>query len=72
MMLFTVKMEKDNFRHEQNLIISENKVVLIMGCGHTGVVNIMEEAESINLILHWRFSFVQSIHKENSVKRIVK
>lgn len=36
---------KDNFRHEQNLIISENKVVLIMGCGHTGVVNIMEEAE---------------------------
>ena len=36
---------KDNFRHEQNLIISENQVVLIMGCGHTGVVNIMEEAE---------------------------
>ena len=40
---------KDNFRHEQNLIISENKVVLIMGCGHTGVVNIMEEAEKYKL-----------------------
>ena len=37
---------KDNFRHEQNLIILENQVVLIMGCGHTGVVNIMEEAEA--------------------------
>lgn len=36
---------KDTFRHEQNLIISENQVVLIMGCGHAGVVNIMEKAE---------------------------
>lgn len=36
---------KDTFRHEQNLIISENQVALIMGCGHAGVVNIMEEAE---------------------------
>ena len=27
------------------MIISENKVVVIMGCGHSGVVNIMEEAE---------------------------
>lgn len=36
---------KDTFRHEQNLIISENQEVLIMGCGHAGVVNIMEVAE---------------------------
>lgn len=36
---------KDTFRHEQNLIISENKTVLIMGCGHAGVINIMEEAK---------------------------
>lgn len=36
---------KDTFVHEQNLIISENKVVVIMGCGHAGVVNIMEEAK---------------------------
>lgn len=35
---------KDTFSHEQNLIISENTVALIMGCGHTGVANIMERA----------------------------
>ena len=39
------KKGKDTFGHEQNLIISENKVVVIMGCGHAGVVNIMEEAK---------------------------
>lgn len=38
------KLGKDTFRHEQNLIIAENKTALIMGCGHCGVVNIMEEA----------------------------
>ncbi len=37
---------RDTFRHEQNLIISENKTVLIMGCGHSGVVNIMEAAKN--------------------------
>ena len=36
---------KDSFSHEQNLIISENQVAVIMGCGHTGVVNIMEKAK---------------------------
>lgn len=36
---------KDTFAHEQNLIISENQIALIMGCGHAGVVNIMEEAK---------------------------
>ena len=36
----------DDFVHEQNLIINENSTVLIMGCGHTGIVNIMEEAKS--------------------------
>ena len=36
---------KDTFRHEQNLIISEKQAVLIMGCGHAGVVNIMQKAE---------------------------
>lgn len=40
---------KDKFFHEQNLIITENQSVqsvLIMGCGHTGVVNIMNKAKS--------------------------
>ena len=35
---------KDQFSHEQNLLISENQVALIMGCGHAGIVNIMEKA----------------------------
>lgn len=36
--------EKDCFTHEQSLIITEEQSVLIMGCGHTGVVNILEKA----------------------------
>ena len=36
---------KDSFSHEQNLIISENQVAVIMGCGHSGVVNIMDKAK---------------------------
>lgn len=38
--------KKDAFSHEQNLIIAENKTALIMGCGHAGVVNIMEKAST--------------------------
>lgn len=33
---------QDTFKHEQSLIISENKKVLLMGCGHSGVINILE------------------------------
>lgn len=36
---------KDDFSHEQNLIITEDRPVLIMGCGHTGVVNILNRAK---------------------------
>lgn len=36
---------KDKFIHEQNLIICGDRNVLIMGCGHCGVVNILEAAE---------------------------
>lgn len=35
---------RDPFTHEQNLIISEKQTALIMGCGHAGVVNIMDKA----------------------------
>ena len=35
---------KDDFIHEQNLIINEHKKVLIMGCAHKGVINIMQKA----------------------------
>lgn len=42
------KYEKDIFKHEQNLIISEKKTVLIMGCGHNGIINITNEANKYN------------------------
>ena len=35
---------RDTFAHEQDLIIFGEKTVLIMGCGHCGVVNILERA----------------------------
>lgn len=39
---------KDLFLHEQNLIVADDKTVLLMGCGHAGVVNIMEKAEKFH------------------------
>ncbi len=38
----------DNFDHEQNLIIKSKEPILIMGCGHNGVVNILNRAESFS------------------------
>ena len=35
----------DTFAHEQNLMIFGRENVLLMGCGHCGVVNILERAE---------------------------
>jgi len=35
---------KDPFSHEQNLIIHGKQNVLVMGCGHKGIVNILEVA----------------------------
>jgi 7,8-dihydropterin-6-yl-methyl-4-(beta-D-ribofuranosyl)aminobenzene 5'-phosphate synthase len=40
---------KDDFMHEQNLLIREKKNVLVMGCGHAGVVNILERARDSKL-----------------------
>lgn len=40
--------ENDNFSHEQNLIIEENKnVILFAGCAHNGIVNILRKAEAV-------------------------
>lgn len=37
---------RDAFAHEQNLLITEGaSSVLVMGCGHAGVVNILEKAK---------------------------
>ncbi len=39
---------QDDFKHEQNLIIKENnKNILISGCSHCGVVNIIERGEEL-------------------------
>ena len=38
----------DNFSHEQNLMIFENSVALITGCGHSGIVNIMDKSNIYN------------------------
>jgi len=35
---------RDDFSHEQSLMIFGGKNVIILGCGHAGVVNIMEKA----------------------------
>lgn len=35
----------DRFAHEQNLLVFGQKNVLFMGCGHCGVVNILERAK---------------------------
>ncbi len=38
----------DNFAHEQNLIISENGItVLIAGCAHKGIINIIESFHAL-------------------------
>ena len=37
---------KDGFAHEQELMIFGERNVLVMGCGHCGVVNILEQANS--------------------------
>ncbi|MBP8641377.1 MAG: MBL fold metallo-hydrolase [Oscillospiraceae bacterium] len=38
---------RDDFSHEQNLIINENgKTLLIVGCAHKGIVNIIEHFRS--------------------------
>lgn len=39
----------DNFDHEQNLIIRGEEPILVMGCGHNGVVNIMNSVKEINI-----------------------
>lgn len=41
--------EKDDFKHEQNLIIREGRNrVLIVGCSHRGIVNILKQAQEIS------------------------
>ena len=42
------KYVRDDFKHEQNLLIKEEgKISLVSGCSHCGVLNILEKAEGI-------------------------
>ena len=42
------KKQIDNFKHEQNLLITEgDKTVLFAGCAHAGIVNIKAHAEQL-------------------------
>ena len=36
---------QDDFAHEQSVIITDNKTLLISGCSHRGIVNILETAK---------------------------
>ena len=39
--------QRDDFSHEQNLVIRENgRIVLLAGCAHSGIVNILEQLKS--------------------------
>lgn len=39
---------KDNFLHEQNMVIEENgKLLLLTGCAHNGIINIIEHFYSL-------------------------
>lgn len=39
---------KDHLRHEQTLVVREDRTAVIIGCGYSGIVNIMDKAASYN------------------------
>jgi 7,8-dihydropterin-6-yl-methyl-4-(beta-D-ribofuranosyl)aminobenzene 5'-phosphate synthase len=42
------ELQVDDFKHEQNLLINENdKNILVVGCAHKGILNIINRAEEI-------------------------
>lgn len=42
------KEERDDFRHEQNLLLTEgNTAALFTGCAHRGIINILRRAEEL-------------------------
>ena len=54
---------QEDFTHEQNLILSENgKTLLIAGCAHTGIVNIIDqfnaEKDCLPIMLSEDFIFI--------------
>lgn len=62
------RIEPDDFSHEQSLIILDNnKKILISGCSHTGIVNILKRGEEI---IDGTFDYViGGFHLYNPVSR---
>lgn len=59
---------QDDFKHEQNLIIKENNNnILISGCSHCGVVNIIEKGEKL---IKERFNIqIGGLHLYNPISK---
>lgn len=72
------KMIQDDFNHEQNLIIKvDNKRILISGCSHAGIINILKKAEdlclsNIDLVFGGMHLFNPPTHKYESDEYIDK
>ena len=70
------KKQIDNFKHEQNLLISsEHKAVLFAGCAHAGIVNIKARAEQLTseqpLTIIGGFHLYNPISKKHESKEFV-
>lgn len=71
--LYMDRLENDDFKHEQNLIIKEEKNVLISGCAHNGIVNIVEKANeyiSINHVISGFHLYSSKNNKSESKENI--
>ena len=69
------KKQIDNFKHEQNLLITEGgKAVLFAGCAHAGIVNIKARAEQLTnapLTIIGGFHLHNPISKKHESKELV-
>ncbi len=71
------RVSSDDFKHEQNLIITENnKRYLIAGCAHKGMLNIIDEAKrlsnyEIEAVLGGLHLFSRSTGMSESKERVI-
>lgn len=57
----------DTFSHEQSLIISEDKTILITGCSHTGIVSIIKQAKKIKAQPHYILGGFHLYNEKNDI-----
>jgi len=67
----------DDFSHEQNLIVKEDgKTLLLAGCAHKGIVNIMEYIKTENMLMPnvviGGFHLYSRVAKDNESRQIVE